>query len=115
MITIELAMEAEATVQQWGMLGTQCFWTDRLQLKGYMGAAVVWLSKGEFQAYEFYLGMSIEVLDAELYALYEALHSTLQLLNAGHTFQQVAIFSDTQATLLHLCTNDEGPSQCISR
>jgi hypothetical protein len=41
-----------------------------------MGAAVVWLSRGEFQAHKFYLGISMEVLDAELYALYKALHST---------------------------------------
>jgi hypothetical protein len=46
--------------------------------------------------------MNMEVFDAELYALYEALHSTRQLHNSGHTFWKTAIFSDTQATLLCL-------------
>jgi hypothetical protein len=41
-----------------------------------MGAAVVQLSKGKFWAHEFYLGMSMEVFDVELYTLYEALHCT---------------------------------------
>jgi hypothetical protein len=102
MITIEPAMEAEAMARQWETLGAECFWTDGSRLEGHTGAAVVRLSKGEFRAREFYLGMSMEVFDAELYTLYEALCGTQQLLDAGHAFQKVAVFSDAQAALLRL-------------
>jgi ribonuclease HI len=62
-----------------------------------------------------YLGTSTEVFDAELYALYEALRGARRLLDAGHAFRKVAVFSDAQAALLRLRTDDEGPGQCIGR
>jgi hypothetical protein len=115
MIMIEPAKEAEAMAWQWEMLGTECFWTDGSHLEGHTGAAVVRLSEGKFQAREFYLGTSMEVFDVELYTLYEALCGTRRLLDTGHAFRKVAIFSDAQAGLLHLQTDDEGHGQCIGR
>jgi hypothetical protein len=114
-ITMEPAKEPSATVQQWEMLGTECFWTNASYLKGHMGVVVVRLSEGKFQAHEFYLGKSTEVFDAELHALYEALHGTRQLLDTGYTFRKVSVFCDTQAALLHLQTDDECCGQCIGR
>jgi hypothetical protein len=55
----------------------------------------------------------MEVFDAELYALYEALRSARRLHDSGHAFRKTAIFSDAQAALLRLRNNDEGPGQCI--
>jgi hypothetical protein len=74
---------------------------DSSQLPGgYTGVAVVWQAQGGFQAEEFYLGMNKEVFDAEVYAIYRALHHTQCLHDSGHTFTKVAIVSDAQAALL---------------
>jgi ribonuclease HI len=109
------AAEAEATARRWQALGAECFWTDGSRLDGHTGAAAVRLSDGSFQAQEFYMGTRTEVFDAELYAIYGALRGARRLLDTGHAFRKVAVFSDAQAALMRLRTDNEGPGQCIGR
>jgi ribonuclease HI len=115
-IIIESTAVAEATAQQWRALNAECFWTDGSQLPGgHTGAAVVWQAQGEFQAEEFYLGTNKEVFDAEVYAIYRALHHAQRLHDSGHTLTKVAIFSDAQAALLRLHNDNEGPGQLLAQ
>jgi hypothetical protein len=90
-----LLTQAKESGLRWKDLSSECFWTDGSQLPGgHTGAAVVGQVNGLFEAEEFYLGTNKEVFDAELYAIYRALHRALRLHVTGAVFTKIAIFSD---------------------
>jgi hypothetical protein len=83
-IIIESTTEAEESARWWGDLNAECFWTDGSHLPDrYIGVAVVRQVNRQFEAKEYYLGTNKEVFDAELSAIYRALHSAQCLHDAG--------------------------------
>jgi ribonuclease HI len=115
-IIIESTTQAEESARRWRDLNAECFWTDGSQLPDrHTGAAVVRQVNGHFVAEEYYLSTNKEVFDAELYAIYRALHSAQRLHDAGQVFNKIAIFSDAQAALRRLRNDNEGPGQLLAR
>jgi hypothetical protein len=112
------AAEAEATARAWHTLDSACVWTDGSCLEDHSGVAYAWLNEDGISssAFQFYLGPSAEVYDAELYAILMALRGYWYgRYSGGSSPRAVTVFSDTQAALTCLRSDAPGPGQDLAR
>jgi ribonuclease HI len=117
-VIIVPAAEAEATACTWRMLDSACMWTDGSRLEDHSGIAYAWLHDDGISssAFQFYLGPSAEVYDAELYAILMALQRYWYgRYSGGSSPRAVTVFSDAQAALTRLRSDAAGPGQDLAR
>jgi hypothetical protein len=113
-IIITPRAEAELMAHNWRNLDAVCIWTDGSRMEHHMGAGFVWEVNGALVSSEFYLGKHIEVLDAELFAIYRALRDFwANRFWLNEPPMAVTTFSDVQAGLDRLRTDSPGPGQSL--
>jgi hypothetical protein len=102
-IIITPRAEAELTARNWRTLDTECIWMDGSRMEDHTGAGFVREVNGALVSSEFYLGKHVEVFDAELFAIYQALRDFwANKFWRDDPPMAVTIFSDAQAALVHL-------------
>lgn len=79
----------------------QVYWVDGSEAKGFLGAGIVWKADGRFVLGRCHLGQNTggDNLDAELYALGEALRQAKKCMQQGAELEVVSVFSDALAVL----------------
>jgi ribonuclease HI len=115
-IIIAPRAEAELTARNWRTLDTECIWMDGSRMEDHTGVGFVREVNGALVSSEFYLGKHVEVFDAELFAIYQALRDFWANKFWRHDPPMaVTIFSDAQAALVCLRSDSPRPGQKLGR
>ena len=122
-IIIEGEKKALNTAKGWKDEEATTFWTDGSRdEEGHIGAGVAWWQEDEeksqwgeysYRGDDFYLGNNKEVFDAELYAVVMAIKRAAQ--RETIRSRRVAVFTDSQATLTRIQSDQEGPGQHMTK
>jgi len=105
----EQAME-EAKVEREGLV----LWTDGSRKEDeWVGCAVVWEEGGRWNKRRTHLGRQKEAFDAEMYAMSEAMKIADEKAEK-EKFTRVTVFTDSQATLRRIQSDEPGPGQVLA-
>ena len=110
-VHVDSREDALALALDWtDRLGTM--WTDSSRMEsGQVGVAAVWWEEGRWRGVGTFLGTNMEVFDAEVYAIFQA----IRLLNGrGEYGKDYTIFSDSQAAVARAQHTDCGPAQALA-
>ena len=104
----EHALE-EAKLERDGLV----FWTDGSRKEDeWVGCAVVWKEKGRWKKKRTHLGRQKEAFDAEMYAMSEAMKIADEMAEEKKV-TRVTVFTDSQATLRRIQSDEPGPGQVL--
>lgn len=98
-------------------LTNNILFTDGSRLEnGNAGCSVLWRTMDRsWRAHKTHLGTNKELLDAELFAIAEALKLANQKVIGNHTTHTISIFTDFSAALLRIQEDSPGPVQWITK
>ena len=94
--------------------GHRTLWTDDSRLDSReVGAACVWQSPapGGWSGCRFHLGTNKEIVNAEVFAIYQALRVVDQRQESGHRY---TVFADSTAAIDRVSTDALGPGQRLA-
>jgi hypothetical protein len=105
----ELALE-EAKKERDGLV----LWTDGSRKEDeWVGCAVVWEEEGRWNKRRVHLGRQKEAFDAEMYAMSEAVKIADEISDKKEV-RRVTVFTDSQATLRRIQSDEPGPGQVLA-
>jgi len=89
-------------------------WTDgSRKVDEWVGCAVVWKEEGRWNKRRVHLGRQKEAFDAEMYAMSEAVKIADEI-GEKKEGRRVTIFTDSQATLRRIQSDEPGPGQVLA-
>ena len=89
-------------------------WTDGARKEDeWTGCAVVWKEKERWEKRRVHLGRQKEAFDAEMYAMSEAVKIANEIAEKEEA-RRVTIFTDSQATLRRIQSDEPGPGQVLA-
>jgi len=89
-------------------------WTDGARKEDeWVGCAVVWKEEGRWSKRRTHLGQQKEAFDAEMYAMSEAIKIADEKAEK-EKFARVTVFTDSQATLRRIQSDEPGPGQVLA-
>jgi ribonuclease HI len=90
------------------------FWTDGSRKEDeWVGCAVVWKEGGRWNKRRVHLGRQKEAFDAEMYAMSEAVKIADEICEEKEA-RRVTVFTDSQATLRRIQSDEPGPGQALA-
>jgi len=90
------------------------FWTDGSRKEDeWVGCAVVWEEDGRWKKRRVHLGRQKEAFDAEMYAMSEAMKIADEMAEEKEV-TRVTVFTDSQATLRRIQSDEPGPGQVLA-
>jgi len=99
----------EAKLERDGLV----LWTDGSGKEDeWVGCAVVWEEGGRWNKRRTHLGQQKEVFDVEMYAMSEAMKIADEKAEK-EKFTRVTVFTDSQATLRRIQSDEPGPGQVL--
>jgi len=105
----EQAME-EAKREREGLV----LWTDGSRKEDeWVGCAVVWEEEGRWKKRRVHLGQQKEAFDAEMYAMSKAMKVADEMAE-GKEVTRVTVFTDSQATLKRIQSDEPGSRQVLA-
>jgi len=100
----------EAKLEREGLF----LWTDGSRKEDeWVGCAVVWKEGERWNKRRRHLGRQEEVFDAEMYAMSEAMKIADEKAEK-EKFTRVTVFTDSQATLRRIQSDEQGPGQVLA-
>jgi len=94
--------------------GGLVLWTDGARKEDqWVGCAVVWKEEGRWNKRRTHLGRRKEAFDAEMYAMSEAMKIADEKAEK-EKFTRVTVFTDSQATLRRIPSDEPGPRQVLA-
>jgi len=100
----------EAKLERSGLV----LWTDGLKEEDeWVGCAVVWKEGERWNKRRTHLGRQKEAFDAEMYAMSEAMKIVDEKAEK-EKFTRVTVFTDSQATLRRIQSDEPGPGQVLA-
>ena len=93
--------------------GRDTVWTDSSRFdSGEVGSACLWRDGEGWKGSRYHLGTNKEVFDAEVFAIFQALKACER---GQFSDRRYTIFSDSQAAILRIRTDEIGPGQQWAR
>jgi ribonuclease HI len=106
--------EEEAIVEAKKERDGLVLWTDGSKKEDeWVGCAVVWEKEEKWEKRRVHLGRQKEAFDAEMYAMSEALKIANEICDKEEV-RRVMVFTDSQATLRRIQSDEPGPGQVLA-